>query len=97
MPRATPSPARYLFRVLTSQGPDAEGGARDYLVDGKLTHGFAWLAYPSAYGVSGVMTFMVNQEGVVWQRDLGADTAQAAAAITQFNPDNSWTPLAPEG
>jgi hypothetical protein len=87
----------YLFRILTSQGPDAEGGARDYLVDGKLTQGFAWLAYPSAYGVSGVMTFMVNQDGVVWQRDLGADTAQAAKAIQQFNPDNSWTPLAPEG
>jgi Protein of unknown function (DUF2950) len=87
----------YLFRLLTSQGPDAEGGARDYLVDGRLTKGFALLAYPSAYGASGVMTFMVNQDGVVWQRDLGADTAQAAAAIQQFNPDNNWTPLAPEG
>jgi len=87
----------YLFRILTSQGPEAEGGARDYLIDGKLRNGFAWLAYPSAYGASGVMTFMVNQDGVVWQRDLGADTAQAAAAITQFNPDSSWTPLAPEG
>jgi len=87
----------YLFRILTSQGPDAESGGRDYLVDGKLRNGFALLAYPSVYGASGVMTFMVNQDGVVWQRDLGADTAQAAAAITQFNPDPSWTPLAPEG
>jgi len=87
----------YLFRILTSQGPDAESGGRDYLVDGKLRNGFALLAYPSVYGASGVMTFMVNQDGVVWQRDLGADTAQAAAAIQQFNPDNSWTPLAPEG
>src|SRR5215831_5614980 len=87
----------YLFRILTSQGPEAEGGARDYLVDGKLRSGFAWLAYPSAYGVSGVMTFMVNHDGVVWQRDLGAGTAQSAAAIQQFNPDHSWTPLAPEG
>jgi len=87
----------YLFRILTSQGSEAEGGARNYLVDGKLAHGFALLAYPSAYGASGVMSFMVNQDGVVWQRDLGADTAQAAAAIQQFNPDNSWTPLAPEG
>jgi hypothetical protein len=87
----------YLFRILTSQGPDAEGGGRDYLVDGKLGNGFALLTYPSAHGASGVMTFMVNQDGVVWQRDLGADTAQAAAAIQQFNPDNSWTPLAPEG
>jgi hypothetical protein len=87
----------YLFRILTSQGAEADGGARDYLVDGKLSQGVALLAYPSAYGVSGVMTFIVNQDGVVWQRDLGADTAQAAAAITQFDPDNSWTPLAPEG
>jgi hypothetical protein len=87
----------YLFRPLTSQGPDAEGGTRDYLVDGRLTNGFAWLAYPSVYGTSGVMTFMVNQDGVVWQRDLGADTAQAATAIQQFNPDDRWTPLAPEG
>jgi hypothetical protein len=87
----------YLFRVLTSQGPEAEGGARDYLTDGKLAHGFGLLAYPSAYGTSGVMTFMVNEDGVVWQRDLGADTPQSAAAIQQFNPDSSWTPLAPEG
>jgi hypothetical protein len=87
----------YLFRILTSQGPDAEGGAREYLTDGKLANGFALLAYPSAYGVSGVMTFMVSQDGVVWQRDLGTDTAQAAAAIQQFDPDNRWTPLPPEG
>jgi hypothetical protein len=87
----------YMFRLLTSQGPEANGGARDYLVNGKLVGGFAALAYPNAYGVSGVMTFMVNEDGVVWQRDLGADTAAAAAAITQFNPDNSWTPIPPEG
>jgi hypothetical protein len=87
----------YLFRLLTSQGPEASGGARDYLVNGKLAGGFALLAYPNAYGTSGVMTFMVNQDGVVWQRDLGSDTAAAAAAITQFNPDNSWTPISPEG
>jgi hypothetical protein len=87
----------YLFRILTAQGPEAEGGARDYLVDGRLRNGFALLAYPSAYGASGVMTFMVSQDGIVWQRDLGADTAQSAAAIKQFNPDNGWTPLAPEG
>ena len=87
----------YLFRLLSSQGPEASGGARDYLVNGKLTAGFALLAYPNAYGTSGVMSFMVNQDGVVWQRDLGPDTAAAAAAITQFNPDNSWTPISPEG
>jgi hypothetical protein len=87
----------YMFRMLTSQGPEANGGARDYLVNGKLVGGFALLAYPNAYGASGVMTFMVNQDGVVWQRDLGPDTAAAAAAITQFNPDDSWTPIPPEG
>jgi Protein of unknown function (DUF2950) len=87
----------YLFKILTSQGPEANGGARSYIADGKLTGGFALLGYPVSYRVSGVMTFLVNQDGVVWQRDLGPDTATAAAAITQFNPDNSWTPLAPEG
>ena len=87
----------YLYRMLTSQGAAASGGAQDYLVDGKLTGGFALLAYPATYGASGIMTFIVNQDGVVWQRDLGTDTALAAAAITQFNPDDSWTPLAPEG
>jgi hypothetical protein len=86
----------YLYKMLTSQGADANGGARDYVVDGKLTGGFALLAYPASYGASGVMTFMVSQDGVVWQRDLGKETAAAAAAITSFNPDQSWTPLAPE-
>src|SRR5215831_3847771 len=66
----------YIFRLLTSQGPDANGGARDYVADGKQTGGFALLAYPNSYGASGIMTFMVNQDGVIWQRDLGTDTAQ---------------------
>jgi hypothetical protein len=83
--------------MLTSQGAAASGGAQDYLADGKPTRGFALLAYPATYGASGIMTFIVNQDGVVWQRDLGADTAQAATAIRQFNPDDNWTPLAPEG
>jgi hypothetical protein len=87
----------YLYRTLDAQGPAANGGARDYLVNGKLTGGFALLAYPATYGVSGVMTFMVSQDGIVWQRNLGDDTAKAATAIQQFNPDDSWTPLAPEG
>ncbi len=86
----------YVYRLLTSQGPQAAGGALDYVVDGRLARGFALLAYPSNYGSSGVMTFMVNQDGEVWQRDLGADTEKSARAITQFNPDASWTPLAPE-
>ena len=86
----------YVYRVLTSQGPQAQGGALDYMVDGKLAKGFALLAYPSNYGSSGVMTFIVNQDGELWQRDLGEDTEKAAQAITQFNPDAGWTPLAPE-
>jgi hypothetical protein len=86
----------YLFRLLTSQGPSANGGARDYLVNGSLTGGFALLAYPAIYGSSGIMTFIVNQDGVVWQRDLGTATAQTAASVQQFDPDSSWTPIAPE-
>jgi Protein of unknown function (DUF2950) len=87
----------YLFRPLTSQGQAANGGARSYLRDGRLTDGFALLAYPAKYAASGIMTFMVNQDGVVWQRDFGSDTDQAAAQIQQFDPDDSWTPIAPEG
>ncbi len=87
----------YLYQMLDSQGPAADGGARGYLASGKLTGGFALLAYPATYGASGIMTFMVNQDGTVWQRDLGADTSNAAHAIQQFNPEDGWTPLAPEG
>ena len=86
----------YVYRLLTSQGSQAQGGALEYLVDGKLAKGFALVAYPSNYGSSGVMTFITNQDGEVWQRDLGEDTQKAVAAITQFNPDAGWTPLAPE-
>src|SRR5882672_7151046 len=87
----------YLYRLLRKQGAAADGGARDYVVDGKLTGGFAVLSYPESYGVSGVTTFIVNQDGVVWQRDLGDDTPRLAAAIDTFDPDSSWTPIAPEG
>lgn len=85
----------YVYRLLTSQGPNAGGGAREYLADGKLTGGFAALAYPDSYGSSGAMTFMVNQDGVVFQRNLGKDTAAIGAAIKQFNPDGNWTRLEP--
>jgi hypothetical protein len=87
----------YVFRMLFAQGPSANGGARDYIVDGKLIGGFALLATPALYGISGVMTFMVSQEGVVWQRDLGPHTARLAASIHAFDPDAQWTPIAPEG
>jgi hypothetical protein len=86
----------YLYRMLFSQGPAASVGARDYNADGKLTGGFALLARPYAYGKSGVMTFIVNQDGQVWQRDLGNETAKLATAMEQFNPDSTWTPIAPE-
>jgi hypothetical protein len=82
----------YLFRILTEQGPSAPGGAKSYLVDGKLSRGFALLAWPAEYGQSGIMTFMVGREGVVFQKDLGASTAGVAKAITAYDPDSTWTP-----
>lgn len=86
----------YLYRMLFAQGPDAAGGAQDYLVNGRLVGGFGLIAWPVEYGTSGVMTFIVNQDGVVWQRDLGADTLRFTKAIRDVNPDATWTPLAPE-
>jgi hypothetical protein len=81
----------YIFRLLTRQGPAAKGGARDYTANGQLTRGFAVLAYPAEYRNSGVMTFIINQDDVVYQKDLGPDTAKEAAAISEFNPDDTWT------
>ncbi len=83
----------YYYRILTKQGAAAKGGAHDYMVDGQLTRGFAFVAYPAEYRNSGVMTFIVNQDGIVYEKDLGADTAKAAAAITDYNPDGSWQPV----
>jgi hypothetical protein len=80
----------YLYKVLTSQGKDAPGGAKNYIVDGKMTGGFAFLAWPAEYRSSGVMTFMVNQDSVIVQKDLGPDTATIAKQISAFNPDSSW-------
>ena len=80
----------YYFAMLTKQGPDAPGGAKDYMVNGKMTGGFGLVAYPAKYGDSGVMTFIVNKDGVVLQKDLGKTSEHAAAAITEFNPDKSW-------
>ena len=68
----------------------AKGGARDYLVDGKLTRGFAFVAYPAEYRNSGVMTFIVAQDGVVYQKDLGPQTSELAAAMKEYNPDATW-------
>jgi len=86
----------YLFRMLTSQGPDAEGGARDYMSGGRLTGGYALVAWPAIYGTSGVMSFMVSQDGTVWQRDLGESTAQTASSMASFNPDTTWTAIPQE-
>jgi hypothetical protein len=80
----------YRYKLLTSQGKNAAGGAYDYMVGGKLLGGFAVLAYPATYGSSGVMTFMVNHEGVVYEKDLGAQTATATASMTRFDPDKTW-------
>jgi len=80
----------YFFRVLEKQGPDAPGGAKDYMVDGKMTGGFAFVAYPAEYESTGVMTFIVNQDGTVYEKDLGADTATIAKDMQAFNPDASW-------
>jgi Protein of unknown function (DUF2950) len=85
----------YYFLMLTRQGPDAHGGAKTYIVNGKMTGGFAAVAYPAKYGDSGIMTFMVNQDGVTLQKDLGKSTEQIASAMKEFNPDKTWAPLAP--
>jgi hypothetical protein len=80
----------YLYRILTGQGATAKGGAKSYLSGGKLTGGVALIAYPVEYRVSGVMTFIINQNGVVYQKDLGEKTAEFAAAFTEYNPDSTW-------
>jgi hypothetical protein len=80
----------YYYKILSRQGNTAPGGAKDYLVDGKMTGGFAFLAYPATYGASGVMTFMINQDGIIVQKDLGTNTAKVANAITEYDPDKSW-------
>ena len=80
----------YYFKILTKQGPDARGGAVSYVVNGKMIGGFALVAYPAEYRNSGVMTFIVNHDGVVYQKDLGPRTDELAERMTSFNPDQSW-------
>ena len=84
----------YYFRILTRQGDKAKGGARDYLVNGKMTGGFALLAYPAEYRDSGIMTFLIGADGVVYQKDLGENTATLSQALTEYNPGDGWTPAA---
>ena len=80
----------YYYKLSTRQGLAASGGVRDYLVGGHLSGGFALIAFPATWGDSGVMTFIVNQNGIVYQKNFGPDTAKLAAAIAEFNPDMSW-------
>jgi hypothetical protein len=80
----------YYYRILKAQGPDAKGGAYGYVARGKMIGGFAMLAYPASYGNSGVMTFIVNHDGAVYQKDMGPNTAALAQKITKFNPDGTW-------
>jgi Protein of unknown function (DUF2950) len=80
----------YYYRILARQGKDASGGAYDYMVRGKMIGGFAVIAYPARYGASGIMSFIVNHDGVVYEKDLGKNTAAIAAQMTAFNPDASW-------
>jgi hypothetical protein len=80
----------YYYKILKAQGKNTAGGEYDYVVNGKMIGGFALVAYPDEYGNSGVMTFIVNQEGVVYEKDLGKDTEKIAAAMKKFDPDKTW-------
>jgi hypothetical protein len=80
----------YYFRILTAQGPNSDGGAKNYIRSGRMTGGFALVAWPARFGSSGIMTFVVGPDGNVYQKALGADTARIAAAMTAFDPDLTW-------
>jgi hypothetical protein len=91
-PDAAPQPFHgYLFKILTRQGGRAPGGKYDYVINGNMIGGFALVAWPAEYGESGVMTFVVNQQGRVYQKDLGPNTAKTSAALKEYDPDKSWT------
>jgi hypothetical protein len=84
----------YVYRILTAQGKDAPGGARSYIRSGRMTEGYGLIAWPARYGDTGVMTFIVNQDGIVYQKNLGPGTDAAARAIKAYNPDASWEKVA---
>jgi Protein of unknown function (DUF2950) len=87
----TPIPYHgYYYRILKRQGASAQGGAYDYVVNGKMIGGFALIAYPAQYGNSGIMTFIVNQDGTVFQKDLGERTEKIARKIETFDPSANW-------
>jgi Protein of unknown function (DUF2950) len=81
--------------MLTGQGARANGGAYDYLVDNRMVGDFALLAYPARYKVSGVMSFIVNHDGTVYEKDLGQDTSELARSMTTFDPDDTWRAVPP--
>ncbi|HEY6375796.1 MAG TPA: DUF2950 family protein, partial [Edaphobacter sp.] len=83
----------YYYRILTAQGPHAPGGTKDYVKDGKMTGGFAVLAYPAEYRASGVMTFIIGPREAVYERDLGDGTTEAARGMAAFDPDSTWKPI----
>jgi hypothetical protein len=88
---AKPEPYHgYYYKILTAQGKNAPGGEYDYMVKGKMIGGFALVAYPAEFGNSGVMTFIVNHEGVVYEKDLGKDTEKIAGTMKKFDPDKTW-------
>jgi Protein of unknown function (DUF2950) len=80
----------YFYKILKAQGKNAPGGAYDYMIRGKMIGGFAIVAYPAEYGASGIMTFIVNHDGVVYQKDLGKETGKIASVMTKFDPDKTW-------
>jgi Protein of unknown function (DUF2950) len=84
----------YYFKILTEQGPAAPGGAKSYIVKGEMSGGFALVAWPAQYDVTGVMTFIVNGDGIVYQKDLGLETESVAKSMTRYNPDPSWQRVA---
>src|SRR5271165_4614629 len=83
----------YFYRMLKAQGANAKGGAKSYIVDGKMTGGFAFVAYPAEYRNSGVMTFVIDQDGTVYEKDLGPQTADLAKQMKAYNPDKTWKPV----
>src|ERR1700686_2356287 len=80
----------YFFRILTNQGPHALGGTKSYIVDGVMTGGFAFIAYPAEYRSSGVMTFIVDESGTIYEKDLGTDTTKLAEAMKEYDPNSGW-------
>jgi Protein of unknown function (DUF2950) len=80
----------YHYKILTAQGPAAQGGAKSYVANGEMSGGFAMVAWPAEYDLTGIMTFLVNQDGIVYEKDLGPESAAMAAKMTEYDPDGSW-------